>query len=137
MFPPSSGHFTLNMKIPLEQCHFYLPKLYILEDHNLNTSTIQWKPMCIIQPVAELMAMNTLAHYVVRQYTSQHCIAGVVSLCVIHKIHDIHINVILRWTSPIPWISTKMNCYSSHNYKQHSSNSNNCSSNITNYSILL
>jgi hypothetical protein len=32
--------------------------------------------MWIIQPVTELMAMNTLAHYIVRQYTSQHCRCG-------------------------------------------------------------
>ena len=46
------------------------------------------------------------------------------------KIHDIHITIIFRWASPISWIPTKMNCYSSHDYKQHSPVSNDCSSHI-------
>ena len=53
------------------------------------------------------------------------------------KTHDIHITVIFRWASSIPWIPTKMNCYSSHNYKQYSPTSNNCSTNIINYPLLL
>jgi hypothetical protein len=32
--------------------------------------------MWIIRPVAELMATNILAHYTVRQYTSEHCRCG-------------------------------------------------------------
>jgi hypothetical protein len=40
----------------------------------------------------------------------------------------IHIIIISRWSSSISWIPTKMNCYSSHNYKQYGSISNNCSS---------
>jgi len=38
---------------------------------------------------------------------------------------------------PFPWILTKMNFYSNHNYKQYSPTSNNCSSNTINYPILL
>jgi hypothetical protein len=53
------------------------------------------------------------------------------------EIHAIHIAAIFRWPTTIPRISTKLNCYSSHNYKQHSPTSNNCGSNITNHSILL
>jgi hypothetical protein len=37
----------------------------------------------------------------------------------------------------VSWIPTKMNYYSSHNYKQHGPSSNSCRSNITNYLILL
>jgi hypothetical protein len=51
--------------------------------------------------------------------------------------HDIHITTIFRWTPPIPQISTKMNCYSSHNYEQYSPTSDNCGSNIINHLILL
>jgi hypothetical protein len=39
--------------------------------------------------------------------------------------------------NPIPRIPTKMNCHPSHNYKQHGSTSNNCSSDILNHPILL
>ena len=42
-----------------------------------------------------------------------------------------------RWTPTIPRFPTKMNCYSSYDYKQHSPASNNCGSNIPNYPILL
>ena len=41
---------------------------------------------------------------------------------------DIHITVTFRWASFIPWVPTKMNCYSSNNYKQYSPTSNNCGS---------
>ena len=51
--------------------------------------------------------------------------------------YDIHITVIFAWASSIPRISTKMNCYSSNNYKQYNPTSNNCSSNIINHPILL
>ena len=53
------------------------------------------------------------------------------------KIHNIHITNIFRWAASIPWVHTKMNCYSSHNYKQYSSTSNNCCINLINYSVLL
>jgi len=53
------------------------------------------------------------------------------------KIHDIHITVICRWASSIPWIPTKMNCYSSRKYKQYNPTSNNSISNIINYPIPL
>jgi hypothetical protein len=52
-------------------------------------------------------------------------------------IRDNHITIVIRWAAPIPWIPTKINCYPSHNYKQHSPISNNCSSNIINYPTLL
>jgi hypothetical protein len=42
------------------------------------------------------------------------------TMCRTNKIYNIHIFTIPRWSPPIPWISTEMNCYSSHNYKQHS-----------------
>jgi hypothetical protein len=54
-----------------------------------------------------------------------------------NEIHDIHITSIFRWTPPITRISTEMNCYSSHNYKQHSPPSNNRGSNITKHLIQL
>jgi hypothetical protein len=54
-----------------------------------------------------------------------------------NEIRDIYITTIFRWTPPIPRFSTKMNCYSSHNYKQHSPTSDNCGSNIINHLILL
>ena len=38
---------------------------------------------------------------------------------------------------PIPWFPTKINCHSSHNYKQYSTTDNNCGSNIINHPILL
>jgi hypothetical protein len=38
---------------------------------------------------------------------------------------------------PIPWFSTKMNCHSSHNYKEYSTTGNNCGSNIINHPIVL
>jgi hypothetical protein len=53
------------------------------------------------------------------------------------KIHDIHITIAIRWATSMPWIPTKMNCYSIHNYKQLNPFRNNCSSNIINYPILL
>ena len=54
-----------------------------------------------------------------------------------NKVHDVHITVIFRLTSPIPWVPTKMNCYPSHNHKQHSPTSNSSGSNIINHIVLL
>jgi hypothetical protein len=39
--------------------------------------------------------------------------------------------------SPLPWIPAKVNCYSSHYYKQYGAMSNSRGSNIINYPILL
>ena len=51
--------------------------------------------------------------------------------------HVIHITIIFRWASSVPWFPTKMNCYLNHNYKHYSPTSNNSSSNIINHPILV
>ena len=54
-----------------------------------------------------------------------------------NKIYNVYITIIPGRAPSIPWVSTRMNCYPSNNYKQHGSASNSWGSNIIVYPILL